>query len=613
MRSIIQAAKSHQIEHLALSLKTELYPKLYEKGEAWTIKTLAYNLSLAAYEFTKYKSKSTLTLKEVAVFELSSSAKRNFQTGLTTAEGANLARDIANTGAHDMTPSQLATTAKKSLKDLPVTVKVLDHKQIKQKKMGLLEAVGKGAADRERFIVMEYWGAGKSSKQKPVILIGKGITYDTGGLNIKPSGYMHEMHMDMTGGATVIGALQTISKLGLKKNVVGLVAAAENAVSAHAMRSGDIATSMSGKTVEILHTDAEGRLVLADALTYAQKQYKPKLLLDIATLTGASLVALGQHASAILTKDESLADKLQLLGEETGDYTWPLLLWDEYKQYLKSHRADLANIATNFSRYGGTIEGGTFLSFFVDKKIPWAHIDIAPRMESISSDKLAKGAAGGTCVSSGRDGERIIMQLIDYNREKVLADLNRLQYLYRLKEVIRYDEERTEIDTSESVAEHVYGMFILTEYFLPLEDPDKQLSKERIFQMILFHDIDEIETGDTLGYRKTEADRAKELAAMKEVLKSAPHHMQELMSERVSEYEAKTTAEAKFAKAIDKIEPLVQIYNEKWKSVLIKNKTTAEESERIKTPYIQDFPYIKQFAKVIHQELINNNYYWTGD
>ena len=194
------------------------------------------------------------------------------------------------------------------------------------------------------------------------------------------------------------------------------------------------------------------------------------------------------------------------------------------------------------------------------------------------------------------------MQLIDYNREKVLADLNHLQYLYRLK-VIRYDEERTEIDTSESVAEHVYGMFILTEYFLPLEDPDRQLSKERIFQMILFHDIDEIETGDTLGYRKTEADRAKELAAMKEVLKSAPHHMQELMSERVSEYEAKSTAEAKFAKAIDKIEPLVQIYNEKWKSVLIKNKTTADESERIKRRHIFEFSLHQTVCKSYSSEI----------
>ena len=396
IRSVVQAAKSHQIEHLALEIDSTAYQLLKEKGADWATQTLAFNLSLAAYEFTKYKTKNkdTKELKEVLVCGLSASKKRAFSNGLTVATGTNLARDIANTGADDMTPSQLCAATKQALKGSKVSVKVLDHKQIKQNKMGLLEVVGKGAADRERFIIMEYWGAGKTSKQKPVILIGKGVTYDTGGLNIKPSGYMHEMHMDMTGGATVVGAMQTIAKLGLKKNVIGLVAAAENAVSAQAMRSGDIATSMSGKTVEILHTDAEGRLILADALTYAQKHYKPKLMLDIATLTGSSLVALGQHASAILTKNDELAKQLQSLGEETGNLTWPLPLWDEYRQYLKSHRADISNIATNFSRFGGTIEGGTFLSFFVDKKIPWAHIDIAPRMESISSDKLAKGATG---------------------------------------------------------------------------------------------------------------------------------------------------------------------------------------------------------------------------
>lgn len=396
VRSIVQAAKSHQLEYIALALEPTDRTKLHEQGNDWFYQTLALNLSLASYEFTTYKTKKkdAKELREILVCGIDGKAKQSFTTGSAIAEATNTARDIANTGADDMTPSKLATTAKTALKGTKATVKVLDHKQIKQKKMGLLEAVGKGAADRERFIIMEYWGAGKSSKQKPTILVGKGITYDTGGLNIKPTGAMHDMHLDMTGGATVIGAMRGIAKLGLKKNVIGLVAAAENAVSAQAMRAGDIATSMSGKTVEILHTDAEGRLVLADALTYAQKHYQPKQIVDVATLTGAALVALGQHASALLTKNKELQDTLVELGETTGSFAWPLPLWDEYKQYLKSHRADISNIAVNFNRYGGTIEGGTFLSFFVDKKIPWAHIDIAPRMESISSDKLAKGATG---------------------------------------------------------------------------------------------------------------------------------------------------------------------------------------------------------------------------
>jgi leucyl aminopeptidase len=271
--------------------------------------------------------------------------------------------------------------------------------------MGLLQVVGTGADDAPRFIIIEYWGAGKTNKKaKPIVLVGKGITYDTGGLNVKPSGSMHDMHLDMSGGASVIGAISAIAELGLKKNVIGLIPAAENSVSATSMRAGDIATSLSGQTVEILHTDAEGRLVLADALTYAQKHYEPALMVDIATLTGAALVALGQHASAIMTKNETLQERLVKLGEESGDLVWPLPLWDEYKSSLKSSRADISNIATNFSRWGGAIEGGTFLSHFVEKNIPWVHIDIAPRMDAITSDKLTKGATG--------EPVRLLVQLI---------------------------------------------------------------------------------------------------------------------------------------------------------------------------------------------------------
>ena len=197
----------------------------------------------------------------------------------------------------------------------------------------------------------------------------------------------------MSGGAAIIGAMSAITKLGLKKNVIGIIPAAENAVSSEAMRAGDIVTAMNGKTVEILHTDAEGRLVLADALTYCER-FNPGTIIDVATLTGAALSALGQQASAFMTKNEVLETKLRALGEESGDLLWPLPLWDEYQSNLKSNRADISNIATNFSRFGGTIEGGAFLQNFAPKDVPWAHIDIAPRMDSIPSDKLAKGATG---------------------------------------------------------------------------------------------------------------------------------------------------------------------------------------------------------------------------
>jgi leucyl aminopeptidase len=406
VRSIVQAAKSHQIEYIALELNLSDYPTLQEKGSEWFYQTIGANLSLASYEFTKYKTKkeSKKQLKEVLVCGVSSQAeKQSFSAGITIATATNTARDISNTTGDHLTPSEFGIEAKNAFKGTDVTVKVLDEKQIKQLKMGLLTEVGKGAHDRERFIIIEYWGLKKptaktsakaDSSLNPIILVGKGVTYDTGGLNVKPSGFMHDMHLDMSGGASVVGAILASAKLGLKKNVVGLIPVAENAVSSTSMRAGDIATSMSGQTVEILHTDAEGRLILADALTYAQQNYQPKCMVDIATLTGAALVALGQHSSAVLTKDEKLREQIVTLGEETGDLMWPLPLWEEYKQYLKSTRADISNIATSFSRFGGTIEGGTFLSFFVDKKIPWAHLDIAPRMSSIPSDKLAKGSTG---------------------------------------------------------------------------------------------------------------------------------------------------------------------------------------------------------------------------
>ncbi len=400
VRSIVLNAKSHQIENIALHFDVTSMPKISEMEDGWFFRTLGENLQLAQYEFVKYKTskKDAYKLSEILVCNINtSSEKRSFSEGLIVGESANFTRDIANTSAEDMTPSLLAKTTTKVFTGTDAIVKVLNIKEIKKEKMGLLEAVGKGASDNPSLIIIEYWGAGKPTKtnndKSPIALIGKGITYDSGGLNIKPKG-MHEMHMDMTGGATVIGAMQAIVKLKLKKNVIGFIPAAENAVSAESMRAGDIVTSMSGKTVEILHTDAEGRMVLADAMTYAEKYYQPKVMLDIATLTGASLSALGQFTSATMTKNQTLSDLLTKLGEETGDLMWPLPLWDEYKASLKSSRADISNIATNFSRYGGCIEGGTFLSFFAPKKAPWAHIDIAPRMESISSDKLTKGATG---------------------------------------------------------------------------------------------------------------------------------------------------------------------------------------------------------------------------
>jgi leucyl aminopeptidase len=395
IRAMVQAAKGHELEAIALEFSFAQFPKLATYGEAWFWSTITENLALATYEFTTYKTKpQKAPLRDILLCGVTGKeAVTGFTRGTIVADYMNRGRDIANTPGCDLSPTKLGEAAKKLMAGTKVSVKVLGEKELTKLKMNALLAVGQGTRSETKFIIAEYWGAGKTSKQKPLVLVGKGITYDTGGLNVKPSGFMHDMHMDMSGGSAVLAALAAAAKLGVKKNIIALVPTAENAISDTAMRAGDIVTALNGKTIEILHTDAEGRMVLADALTYSER-YSPRAILDVATLTGAALAALGQHASAIMTKHEDLQKTLCELGEASGDLVWPLPLWDEYKQHIKSHRADISNIATNFSRYGGSIEGGIFLSHFVPKNVPWAHLDIAPRMDSIPSDKLAKGSTG---------------------------------------------------------------------------------------------------------------------------------------------------------------------------------------------------------------------------
>ncbi len=392
IRTIVQTAKKNKLTKVVLPLEYADFPKCAEYGEAWFWSTVAENILLADYEYTTYKSKQPKkTLIEIILVTKSEKvAKEGIKRGMIVGEYANICRDVANTPGGDMTPQMLAERAKMVLKGTKAKVTVLDEKAILKLKMGGLLGVGQGAKDKPRFIVIEYFGGKKS--EAPVVFVGKGVTFDTGGLQVKPGMAMYEMHMDMSGGASVIASIGAIAKLGLKKNVVGLIPAAENAIGEKAMRPGDVLTMMSGTTVDVLHTDAEGRLILADALHYARK-YNPKLIVDIATLTGAALVAVGTHAHVIMTKDRKLEDTFRDLGEESGDYTFPLPLWDEYKQYTKGANADIANIPTGDSRNAGTITAGMFLAHFT-KKMKWVHIDMAPRMTSNQSDKLAKGATG---------------------------------------------------------------------------------------------------------------------------------------------------------------------------------------------------------------------------
>lgn len=403
IRSAIRTAKSLKIERLALDAE-ELFSldsgKVFSRNEL--LRELAENALIAQYEFTRYKTQSKKEyMKELVIAHIHKGDEGALEAGITVGTYVNHARDLSNTPGGDMTPQVLATAAKNLAKGSKTSVTILAKKEIEKLKMGALLGVSKGSTEDPRFIILEYWGAGKPKaggskknidKDSPIVFIGKGITFDTGGLNLKPSDAVLDMHLDMSGGGAVIAAIIAAAHLGLKKNIIGLIPSAENMVSGESFRPGDVLTTMSGKTVDVLNTDAEGRLVLADALTYARR-YNPRLVIDVATLTGAALVALGQHASAIMTTDTSLQETLMELGEESGDYVWPLPLWNEYKQHTKGIHGDIANIPASGARYGGAINGGMFLTHF-SEGLRWAHIDMAPRMVAAPGDNLSKGSTG---------------------------------------------------------------------------------------------------------------------------------------------------------------------------------------------------------------------------
>jgi leucyl aminopeptidase len=396
-RTIVQVAKQFKEKKIAVQFdKTPgLFKKLVDISPEEISQIAAENFVMAGFEFTQFKTAPKggwNTVEEVLLCGKSSKTiEEASKKGQIIGEEINRCRVLSNTPGGDMTPAVLAQKAKEAVKGLPVTLKVLDVKEMEKLGMGAVLGVGKGSPAKPKFIILEYYGASK--KESPVVLVGKGVTFDTGGLNIKPGDSMYEMHMDMSGGAAVIHAIAIAARLKLKKNVIALVPAVENMLGGESYRPGDILKTLSGKTIEILNTDAEGRVILADALTYAER-YKPRLVVDVATLTGASLVVLGTVASAITTPDEKLQKTFQELGEKSGDYVWPLPLWDEYEDMVKGNFGDYSNIpARGNSRYAGVIAGGMFLYQFA-KNYPWVHIDMAPKMTASETDHLSKGALG---------------------------------------------------------------------------------------------------------------------------------------------------------------------------------------------------------------------------
>jgi leucyl aminopeptidase len=376
------------------SLEASLYLSelsVPKRDSAWKVEQAVVMAMEAVYRFDKMKSKSEevrrplhkLTIEVASRTELRDGEQAIAQ-GVAIARGMNLAKDLGNLPPNICTPTYLADQAKSLAKQHGLKAKILDRDDMEKLGMGSFLAVSLGSRQPPKLICLEYNGGDK--KAKPHVLVGKGITFDTGGISLKPGSEMDEMKYDMCGAASVLGTLQAVAELKLPINVVGIIPTCENMPDGLATRPGDVVTSMSGQTIEILNTDAEGRLILCDALTYAER-YEPATVVDIATLTGACVIALGHVASGLYANQDSLAKELLSAGEYSQDRAWHMPLWDEYQDGLRSNFADMANIA---GRAGGSITAACFLSRYT-KKYHWAHLDIAGTAWKSGS---AKGGTG---------------------------------------------------------------------------------------------------------------------------------------------------------------------------------------------------------------------------
>jgi leucyl aminopeptidase len=360
-------ARSLKLQSAAFSL-----PALPETAIREIARTVAEGAKLGLYRFDRHKSEADdqdletfwLLADEGALEE----AQQGAELGEKVAGGSVLARDLANEPSNVATPEYLAQRARKISEEYGMELAVLDRASIEEEGLTGLATVGRSASNEPYFIALEHRGGGDSA---PVVLIGKAVTFDSGGISIKPSTGMEDMKFDMSGGAAVLGAMEAAGALELELNVVALVPATENLPGGDAFKPGDVLQMHSGKTVEIVTTDAEGRLILADALSYA-KRYEPSAVVDCATLTGACTVALGDHASGLMGNDEDLVTELQTAGETTGERAWPLPLFGEYTEQIKGDTADIKNSG---GRRGGALTAGAFLKEFAD--YPWAHLDVA--------------------------------------------------------------------------------------------------------------------------------------------------------------------------------------------------------------------------------------------
>jgi leucyl aminopeptidase len=376
----------------ALGLQTAAFslPALPHTTIGEISRTAAEGARLGLYRFDRHKS--TAEDQDLETFWLVADegelegATEGAELGAKVADGTVLARDLANEPSNVATPEYLAERARKISEKYGMELAVLDRAGIEEEGLTGLATVGRSASNEPFFIVLEHRGGGDSA---PIVLIGKAVTFDSGGISIKPSALMEDMKFDMSGGAAVLGAMEAAGTLDLRLNVVALVPATENLPGGDAFKPGDVLQMHSGKTVEIITTDAEGRLILADALSYARR-YQPSAVVDCATLTGACAVALGDHASGLMGNDEDLVAELKTAGETTGERAWPLPLFGEYTEQIKGDTADIKNSG---GRRGGALTAGSFLKEFAD--YPWAHLDVAGTAYAKKGNAYTtKGATG---------------------------------------------------------------------------------------------------------------------------------------------------------------------------------------------------------------------------
>jgi len=347
--------------------------KIGRRTAEWNVRHAVLCIRDALYRFDQLKSAkppAPPALKEVALLASGAGAAQALKEAVATAEGVELARTLGNLPSNHCTPAHLAEVATRLAREHKLGVEILERRDMERLGMGALVSVTRGSQTPPKFIVLRHDGAGK--KAKPIVLVGKGITFDTGGISLKPAAEMDEMKFDMSGAGSVLGTLRALAGMKARVNVIGLIPACENMPGGSATKPGDIVKTLDGQTVEILNTDAEGRLILCDALAYARR-FEPEAVIDIATLTGACVIALGHVASGLFANDEPLAARVLAAADDAWDRVWRMPLWDDYQEQLRSNFADMANIG---GRPAGSVTAACFLSRFA-KELRWAHLDIA--------------------------------------------------------------------------------------------------------------------------------------------------------------------------------------------------------------------------------------------